>query len=59
MPFFTVVLESTAAAPTFRGFLIQARMIADDTTVVGQFEDPPAGGEYRYASCTPTEVYIL
>ena len=32
-------------------------MTADDTIVVGQFEDPPAGGEYRYGSCTPIEVY--
>ena len=51
-----VVLESTAAAPSFRGFLIQARLVADDTTVVGQFEEPPAGGEYRYGSCTKREV---
>ena len=59
--FFTVVLESTAAAPTFQGFLVQARMIAGDTTVVGQFEDLPtvAGGEYRFGSCTPTEVYYI
>jgi hypothetical protein len=52
----TVVLESTANASSFRGFLIQARLVADDTTVVGQFEEPPAGGEYRYGSCANTEV---
>ena len=51
-----VVLESTAAAPNFRGFLIQARLVADDMTVVGQFEEPPAGGEYRYGSCANREV---
>ena len=54
--FLAVVLESTAAAPSFRGFLIQARLVADDTTVVGQFEEPPAGGEYQYASCANREV---
>ena len=52
----TVVLESTAVAPTFRGFLIQARLVADDSTVVGQFEAPPVGGVYRYGSCANTEV---
>ena len=51
-----VVLESIAAAPTFRGFLIQARLVADDTTVVGRFEEPPLGAEYRYGSCPSTEV---
>ena len=51
-----VVLESTAAAPSFRGFLIQARLVADNTTVVGQFEEPPAGGDYRYGSCANREV---
>ena len=51
-----VVLESTAAAPTFRGFLIQARLVADDTTVVGQFEEPPVGAEYQYGFCANTEV---
>ena len=44
------------AAPSFRGFLIQARLVADDITVVGQFEEPPAGGEYRYGSCANREV---
>jgi hypothetical protein len=44
------------AAPSFRGFLIQARLVADDTTVAGQFEEPPAGGEYRYGSCSNREV---
>ena len=51
-----VVLESTVAAPSFRGFLIQARLVADDMTVVGQFEEPPAGGEYRHGSCANREV---
>ena len=55
--YLTVVLESTAAAPSFRGFLIQAQLVADDTTVVGRFEEPPVGGEYRYGSCANTEVW--
>ena len=52
----TVVLESIATAPTFRGFLIQARLVTDDSTVVGQFEAPPVGAQYRYGSCANTEV---
>ena len=51
-----VVLESTSAAPTFRGFLIQVRLVADDTTVVGRFEEPPVGAEYRYGLCANIEV---
>ena len=51
-----VILESTSAAPTFRGFLIQARLVADDTTVIGQFEEPPVGGEYRHGSRANIEV---
>ena len=52
-----VVLESPEDAPTtFRGFLIQARLVADDRTVVGQFVSPPVGGEYRYGSCAKVEV---
>ena len=45
------------AAPTFRGFLIQARLVADDATVVGRFEDPPVGAQYNYGSCASSEVY--
>ena len=40
----------------FRGFLIQPRLVADDSTVVGQFPEPPAGGDYRYSFCTNREV---
>ena len=47
----TVVIETTASAPTFRGFLIQPRLVADDTTVVGRFEEPSPGADYRYSSC--------
>ena len=52
----TVTLEATAAAPTFRGFLIQPRMFADDSTVVGQFQEPPVEGDYGYSSCSYREV---
>ena len=40
----------------FRGFLIQARLMSDDTTAVGSFSSPPAGA--RLSSCTPPEVYL-
>ena len=53
---FTVTLAATAAAPTFRGFLIQARMFADDSTVVGRFQEPPIGGDYGYSFCSYREV---
>ena len=58
LSFLAVVFESTANASSFRGFLIQARLAVDDTTVVGQFEEPPAGGDYRYGSCANTEVFM-
>ena len=40
----------------FRGFLIQPRMAADDTTVVGSFTAPGAGDIYQLSSCTLPEV---
>ena len=52
------MFESTVNASSFRGFLIQARLAVDDTTVVGQFEEPPVGGDYRYGSCTNREVFM-
>ena len=51
-----VVLEGTAAAPTFRGFLIQPRLVADDTTVVGGFVEPPIGANYGHSFCSYREV---
>ena len=42
---------------TFRGFLIQPRLGADDTTVVGSFASPGPGGDYRLSFCVPPEVY--
>ena len=43
--------------PTFfRGFLIQPRLAADDTTVVGSFNGPGARDDYQLSSCSPPEV---
>jgi len=52
---FAVTL-SDGGGMQFRGFLIQARLMSDDTTVVGSFSSPPAGA--RLSSCTPPEVYL-
>ena len=52
------MFESTVNASSFRGFLIQARLAVDDMTVVGQFEEPPAGGDYQYGSCANREVFM-
>ena len=51
-----VVLEATAAAPTFRGFLIQPRLVADDSTVVGRFQEPLVGGDYGFGFCLYEQV---
>ena len=49
--------DSIVADPTiaFRGFFIQARLVADDSNV-GGFLDPLAGQEYRLSSCVPSTV---
>ena len=44
---------------SFRGFLIQPRLAADDTTVVGSFTAPGVGDLYRLSSCTPPEVSTI
>ena len=54
--FLAVVTLQLSTATFFRGFLIQPRLAADDTTVVGSFAAPGAGGVYRLSSCTPAEV---
>ena len=46
------------SATPFRGFLLQPRLVADDTTVVGLFAAPANGDAYRLSSCTPPEVCI-
>ena len=57
--FTSVVLEATAAAPTFRGLLIQSRLVADnssDSAVVGRFLEPPVRANYQYSLCSYPEV---
>jgi hypothetical protein len=41
----------------FRGFFIQARLVADDS-YMGGFLDPLPGQEYRLSSCTPSTVRL-
>ena len=61
LSFFAVVLQVNRdhldADPTlvFRGFFIQARLVADDSNV-GGFVDPPTGQEYQLSSCVPSTV---
>ena len=38
----------------FRGFLLQARLMADDTTLIGSFSNPASGS--KLSSCSPPEV---
>ena len=40
----------------FRGFLIQARLAADNTTVVGSFASPNHEDNYQLSSCARHEV---
>ena len=46
-----VTLLHTSSA-TFRGFLIQARMTADSSTLVGRFSQPSAGADYEFLTCS-------
>ena len=58
--FHTVVLSdpSTSNAQTFRGFLVQARVVADSATVgVGTFAVVNSARS-RPSFCTPTDVNI-
>ena len=54
--FFThiVTLSAAGTSPTFRGFFIQGRLVADDSPV-GTFVDPGAG--VRFTSCNPSNVH--
>ena len=52
VPYLIVTLSGSGMQ--FRGFLIQARLMSDDTTRVGSFSNPPAGT--RLSSCSPPEV---
>ena len=47
----------TNPATFFRGFFIQARLVADGSNV-GEFLSPQAGEEYRLSSCVPSSVSL-
>ena len=55
--FFTSIVTLSAAgnSPTFRGFFIQGRLVADDSPV-GAFVDPPSGSGARLSSCNISNV---
>lgn len=49
-----LIVTLSGSGMQFRGFLIQARLMSDDTTRVGSFSNPPSGT--RLSSCSPSEV---
>ena len=50
-----VTLSAPGNSPTFKGFFIQGRLAADDSTV-GTFVEPAAGSGTRLSSCVPPNV---
>ena len=52
----TLQPRSLMHTTTFRGFLIQARLAADNTTVVGSFVSPSHDDNYQLSSCARQEV---
>ena len=50
MPFIAVTLSGG----TFRGFLLQARLVADDSTLAGFFSSPVSGT--KLSACSPSSV---
>ena len=52
----TLQPRSLLHTTTFQGFLIQARLAADNTTVVGSFVSPSHDDNYRLSSCARQEV---
>ena len=55
---FAVILRVSdpASGLTFRGFFIQARLVADDSDIGGFIY--PVNGEYRLSSCSPPTVSL-
>ena len=47
----------TLSGGTFHGFLIQARLVSDDSTLVGSFSMPPTGT--KLSNCNPSQVYMI
>ena len=52
---YPVTLSAAGNSPTFRGFFIQGRLVADDSPV-GAFVDPPSGSGARLSSCNISNV---
>ena len=48
-----VSLAATTSDGEFEGYIIQGRLSADGTTIVGEFNNPQNG---RFHSCTPATV---
>ena len=49
-------MNIVADTGTFRGFLVQARQVADDTTVLGSFSVTDSGS--RLSDCDPASVGV-
>ena len=48
------VVTLSGGGSVFRGFLLQARLMVDDTTLTGSFSNPASGSQI--SSCSPPEV---
>lgn len=53
---FPVTLRPKRCSMTFQGFVIQARLADDNSTVVGSFAAPSLGDNYQLSSCAIQEV---
>ena len=53
---FSVTLRPKRCSLAFQGFLIQARLADDNSTVVGSFASPGHGDSYQLSSCAIQEV---
>ena len=55
--YFLSTVTLSGGGTTFRGFILQARLMADDTTLTGSFSDPASGTQL--GNCTPSDVNAL
>lgn len=55
----TLQPRSLLHTTTFRGFLIQARLAANNATVVGSFVSSSHDDNYQLSSCARQEVLLL
>ncbi len=51
-----IVVSLQGNGQTFRGFLIQARVMENPTFSVGSFASPSTGADYSLHDCASTEV---